>query len=386
MNDSEKTPIKLRSRKALICTIMALASVCSIWLYRTKTQRDLNRQLLGAVKKNDTIAVRLLLTHGADPNVRDLRQQPRTLWEQIQHAFHRGSEIPATSVPPTNYIGVLNLSDEYFPERTILETAVFSYSESYDGSENVSIVKALLDAGARTEDSSDKGHQTPLMMAALLGRLQTVQTLLDHHANPRARDDDGETALHCLHGNDIEDVKIAELLVKRGSDVDAVDNEGKTPLQHNLTWVGQFNMTRFLIAHGANVNKRSKDGSSALMVAAQSDYPEVAKLLIEHGAEVNISDDSKSTPLENAVYPGSIKIVNLLLTHGAKVNSIDTAGCTPLIRCMRSNNQSKIVAALIAHGADVNHRDEYGQTALSDAKDAHFKDILKMLIAAGAKR
>jgi len=405
MNDSEKTPTKLRSRKALICTIMVLASVCCVWLYRTKTQRDLNMQLLGAVKQNDTEAVRSLLAHAADPNMRDMPEHPLSLWEQIKHAFHRdrpsaapgvtvmrgnyvivsnGTSIRASRIilngrQITNFVGSTIPHERDMPEPTILQLGI------YLDEENAPLVKALLDAGARTEDSS-YGHQTPLMQAVASGRLRTIQTLLDHGANPLAHDDSGRFPIHYLDSDTPDGLKIAEILIKSGADINAVDNEGMTPLI-NLASSDNASVVRFLLAHGANVNAHSKDGNSALIEAAMSESTAVTRLLLDHGANVNSCDQRKVTALDYAASGGPLPIVKMLLAHGAKVDPVDADGDTPLTSCLQPDyaNRPDIVKVLIEHGADVNHLNKAKQTPLSLAKNQKYKAVIKLLMAAGAK-
>jgi hypothetical protein len=59
---------------------------------------------------------------------------------------------------------------------------------------NVDIVIMLLKKGARA-DVKNKVGGTPLMWAAVYGNHQVVETLLDHHADPASKDEDGMTAL-----------------------------------------------------------------------------------------------------------------------------------------------------------------------------------------------
>ena len=65
-------------RRTLFGTLAAIIvlalSFCG-WVYRAKTQRDLNMKLLGAVRNDDTETARVLLMQGADPNIRDVPEE-----------------------------------------------------------------------------------------------------------------------------------------------------------------------------------------------------------------------------------------------------------------------------------------------------------------------
>jgi len=320
-------------------TLIVLTVVFCGWAYKAKNQRDLNMQLLGAVRKGDAEKARQLLAQGADPNIRDVPQQHLSLWQQIRIAFYRDSPPP---------------DDQ---KKTLLEMALGldSVSQQNDESppdvENVPLVKALLDAGARTEDCSDK-HCTPLMTAVHFDHLKTVQMLLDHNANPFARDDNGHYPIHFMRSMTDTEIKIADLLLKHGNDVNAVDNQGWTPLIDCFADDDcDLPMLRFLIAHGANVNARAKDGNGTLVMA------------------IGLSPEATRT----------------LLEHGAEVDPINEDGDTPLTLCLKGDSQADTVKTLIAHGADVNHRNKAGETPLSLARKNDYTQIIMLLEAAGAK-
>ena len=374
MPDSSKNSNKLLRRTLMIGMITSVVIVACGWLYVVKTRRDLNMQLLGAVKKNDTQAVIALLARGANPNIRDVAENRMTLWEQIGSVFRRQTTSPEDRKQWDSYN-----AENQMP--TVLEIAIEPYSSSdyQPHKENLPLVKAILDAGARVNDY-ESDYMTPLMDAVSYDRLKTVQLLLDHGANPLTRNDLGQSPIHVA-----QSLKVAQLLVRLGNDVNATANDGSTPLM-TLTAKDKAATMRFLISQGARVNSRAKDGTSALLAATESEDTEGTKMLLEHGAEVNISDKDRVTPLDNAANGEPVQIVKMLFEHGARVDPVDKDGDTPLTTCLESNNSPDIVAVLIAHGADVDHRNKAGETPLSLAKKNSYKQIIKLLVAAGAKR
>ncbi len=230
-----KRPKSKRGKALLAFLVIATLLFCG-WVYKAKTQRDLNMKLLGAVRDGDTETARLWLARGADPNIRDLPEEPLSLWQQIRHAFHKDSQPPVDD-----------------PPETVLEMAVTIRDE------NALLVKALLDAGARPDDCTAPStsyyfHMTPLMNAISSGQVETVQTLLDHGANIRARDASGAIPLNRRQWDRHDEpvaaqIKIVRLLVNAGSDVDTVDNAGRTPLMNVIgestpPAVAQFLLTR----------------------------------------------------------------------------------------------------------------------------------------------
>ena len=71
---------------------------------------------------------------------------------------------------------------------------------------------------------------------------------------------------------------LVRLLLTAKADVNAAENDGKTPLM-SASANGHLEVVQALLAASADVNARQGDGSNGLMLALQNDHPEVAKLL-----------------------------------------------------------------------------------------------------------
>lgn len=382
MRDSTaKKPVP-KSRNALFVTLATLA-VLGVsffgWVYKAKTRRELSIQLLGAVRNNDTEAVKSLLVRGADPNSSESMEKQQSVWQQLAHAARHND--PSDFAKPTLAVSSSWASVDLPPDKhdyTALETAVFLDSE------NVDIIEALLKAGAGVEGSTDD-HRTPLMHAVRQGRLKTVQALLAHGANPLARDARGRLPVHHI-GSIGNSIAIIDLLLKQGNEVDAIDNENRTPLMsHRIYARSNVTTLQYLVAKGANVNARSKGGGSALLMATMNHNTEAIQLLLEHGAQVNVYDKNKNTALGEALRSENIANVELLLAHGADINATISGGETPLTSCLQRDDPA-LLKILLANRPDVNHRNNAGDTALSLAKKGHFTECIRLLEAAGAKR
>jgi hypothetical protein len=107
--------------------------------------------------------------------------------------------------------------------------------------------------------------------------------------------------------------------------VNAKGKWGWTPL-HTAAWEGHADVVAALIANGADVNAKDNDGKTPLHWAMNAD---VVEALIAHGADVNAKDNEGSTPLHGATDHGDADIVETLIAHGADVNAKDNKGRTP---------------------------------------------------------
>jgi len=99
------------------------------------------------------------------------------------------------------------------------------------------------------------------------------------------------------------------------------------------------NIVKYLVEHGADVNKENKDGDTPLIIAWQDE--EIVKYLIEHGADINIENEYGNTPLIEAYERNNQNIIKYLIKHGADVNKKNKNGDTPLMKT-RINDNKKI--------------------------------------------
>ncbi|MSQ60267.1 MAG: ankyrin repeat domain-containing protein [Betaproteobacteria bacterium] len=82
------------------------------------------------------------------------------------------------------------------------------------------------------------------------------------------------------------DFDAAELLVKRGVDINAQDEIGRTTIMMAIEedWAGTA-WVEFLIENGADVNTSDNDGDSALDFAKYHRRNDIAELLLSNGAK-----------------------------------------------------------------------------------------------------
>ncbi len=90
-------------------------------------------------------------------------------------------------------------------------------------------------------------------------------------------------------------------LLRHGANPDSPrSTAGRTGLIVTCAYYGDVAVCRLLIAYGANINAAAKDGTTALMKAAQNDKADVVEYLLSKGANPALKDTNGKTALDYA--------------------------------------------------------------------------------------
>ena len=142
---------------------------------------------------------------------------------------------------------------------------------------------------------------------------------------------------------------------------------------------------RALLRDGADVDRPRGDGATALHWAAYRDDVETVRLLLASGAAVDPANELGVTPLWLAANNGSPAVVEALLAAGADPNRALPSGETPLMNASRTGSAAA-VRALLARRADPHAREHaHDQTALMWAASQGHPEVVRLLLAAGAR-
>ena len=156
--------------------------------------------------------------------------------------------------------------------------------------------------------------------AAMRGDHQALRAAIARKAAVNAPQADGSTALHWAVER--EDLEAADLLIAAGARVAARTREGVTPIQ--LAAVnGSAALLERLVRAGADVNAPlTPTGDTPLMMAARTGKTDAIRVLLEAGAQVNAQESwGGTTPLLWAVSEGHSDAATLLIDAGADVNA-----------------------------------------------------------------
>uniref|UniRef100_A0A8D3A4C4 M-phase phosphoprotein 8 n=1 Tax=Scophthalmus maximus TaxID=52904 RepID=A0A8D3A4C4_SCOMX len=134
---------------------------------------------------------------------------------------------------------------------------------------------------------------------------------------------------------------------------------------------GQDDILRLLIKKGVRVNGRQKNGTTALMHAAEKNFLTTVAILLEAGSYVNAQTLGGETALMKACKRGNADVVRLLLEYGADCNILSKHKNTAMYFAKLSNNL--MVCDLI--------KDHIGMlsSVAEDAIRAYFESRLMLL-------
>ena len=203
--------------------------------------------LMFAMQNKDTKILKYLLSHGADPNIRDNRgftlllQNTDADSEKIELVLNNGADPNVTDAMNCTLLNVLckfSLGDETLKTVKILlshgadpnirdthdgSVALMNCVNSSQYSENTAqAVKFLLEAGAEVNTRDDSGN-TPLMYAAKSGgenQISVIKLLLDNGADASMRNNAGDSALDIILDRDNSEepsnLEAVKLLIMQG--------------------------------------------------------------------------------------------------------------------------------------------------------------------------
>eukprot|EP00966_Prymnesium_polylepis_P267695 6184029-Prymnesium_polylepis.1 len=136
--------------------------------------------------------------------------------------------------------------------------------------------------------------------------------------------------------------EVAEASLEPGPAIDKEDKKSRvTPLMMSA-WMGRESFLLALLGAGADVDKLSRGGASALAMAAECGHTDIARKLVDHmeerakqagGAHVKV--EAQTMPMLRASENGHDAVVQLLLRAKHLMNCQNDAGMTPLMLASR---------------------------------------------------
>ncbi|CAF0870949.1 unnamed protein product [Rotaria sordida] len=226
--------------------------------YVDSLNKDGNTPLFCAAERFANSCAKLLLEYGADITIVNNRKKTireSCISDEFQQTVTDVSTFIASVVP------ALTNGDKEILDRVICDHVEERYT--------------LSSLNSRFVNGSTLIHT-----ACYFNNLAAVKRLLRLGVNPDVRDYQGKTPLHHT-----QDIKIIKLLVESNADINAIDNDGNTPLHTKCA--GEYNKPlelnaiRILHEYGAVLDKCNANDETCFHLAARNGHTEILQLLFE---------------------------------------------------------------------------------------------------------
>jgi ankyrin repeat protein len=265
----------MRRRHAVLFTILLLL-VAFIggtrhWLRAQQRQYALNRALIAALVKGDSMQALDLVEAGADPNTRCNLTPPLTLhylWDQLIR--RRGLLVNENPTALLIACGAWWKSQSAFPDA------------QSDSDDHTRLVLTMLQHGAKI-NVKDEGGWTPLLWALNADQKNTVVVLLEWKANVNDATEDGVTPL-MIAVRSANTGQTVSVLLQHRTNVNVQDKQGSTPLIWALSSYAPKEVIQQLLSGGTAPNQPDDAGDTPLKLAQRTNRPDIMALLRHYGA------------------------------------------------------------------------------------------------------
>jgi ankyrin repeat protein len=175
---------------------------------------------------------------------------------------------------------------------------------------------------------------------------------------------------------EIDDALRCQLLLQRGFDPNTIEPERLDTALLLSVRHRAWKVFALLLKHpDVQLDARSRNGDTALMIAAFNGDTKAALELIDKGAEINRPG---WTALHYACAVGNLAVIRKLIENSAYIDAESPNKTTPLMMAARGGHLSS-VQFLIDEGADVTAKNELGLNSIDFAKSQNHIAIITLL-------
>ena len=223
--------------------------------------------------------------------------------------------------------------------------------------------------------------------------VEGIKTAIANGADINARGEAGKTPLaFALQSQEVPDGMVKHLL-QYDPDITITSETGKTPL-HFAMLRDNTEFIKVLIEKGADINARDQEGSTPLMWALHfstkggrrlTKDTAIVGLFSYDKLDVRIKDRFGNSPIHEAVINKKNQFIKMLIERGTDINARDQDGRTPLMIAMgtwdSNKNNEPTLRLLLQYNPDVTVQDNCGNTVISLMRERDdLSDALKGVI------
>lgn len=262
------------------------------------------------------------------------------------------------------------------------------YAAAFKG--QMAVVQWLV-SQAHADISKPTGHGVTPLLAAIHHGFTAVATWLvangaDIEKSEIIDNQKGSTPLNLAAS--LGNLPLVRTLVEKGADKEAQGASQSYPLVSAI-WGGHTEVVKYLIGSGVSLASKVPGGRTPLWVAILQGHEEIVRALFDGGADMEwIEEGDIVTALQTAVPLGRLSTVQCLIGAGADLDKgTPPLGKNPLLFAAETGSL-EIVKALVEGGANVNATTIKGDTPLSvaamECSSKQHLEIVQYLASAGA--
>ncbi|KAI1380595.1 ankyrin repeat-containing domain protein [Hypoxylon crocopeplum] len=242
------------------------------------------------------------------------------------------------------------------------------------------VTRLLIQNGADLEDKSIE-ENTALYLATYYGHVGCSRLLIDSKANVNACDDiEGWSILHAAYDN----TEISRMLLAAGADVNAKDKKHSTPLSMAMRW-GDVDTVKVLLEFEPSTESKQK----ALCEAVSEGAVASLRLLLDAGADPRKSPTGGCSELWDAVMTDDPAIVRLLLEFDIDLEGgKDSRGNSVLNMAtwrITTDSDLSIIKLLVNRGSDIESKNNFGKTPLCQLVFGRNVEAARYFLSKGAE-
>ena len=283
---------------------------------------------------------------------------------------------------------------------------------------DVTLIKLFLAYNADI-NAQDNGGKSPLSMAILSSRIEATQLLLLSGSSPVQQDVYGITPLHeaismvqNIYDKSVQ-LKIVKMIRQAGGNPMARDSQGKTPfsivLEKDVSLIDAVlgndrflsdsdghtplhlaiiegvkpNILSFILTKGYPINKRDRQGETALFCAIDRLQAENSKLLFDSGADPFIANNAGDNVI-TLVFKKREAFIEMLAT--SSLIKTDAIGDNILHYAARFANKKTIESLLAISSEGVNDKNTLGETPYQVALHWQKGEVANLFIKKADKK
>ena len=199
--------------------------------------------------------------------------------------------------------------------------------------------------------------------SSIMSRMDTANWGRSHRVLREMSDTKGLKPLHIAVEHAA--VEIVETLLAAGANMEAEDKQGRTPLMHAIL-ASRWDSFDNLLRSGARIDHKDVMGMSALHWAARSGQVAMIAALLEKGAGRLDYDSAGYEPIHQAAAGGHILAVEALLIEGSELDRPTKSGENrngeSMLHIASLHNHLNLARYLLKNGVQVNHWSDRAQT------------------------